>query len=528
MMASKKKDNKKAGRRSSADSTYIYNIPFVRENENYVNASLNLKISGADTTFGYSCDWQYRQFQNTPNSVTDSAEKFAVFLMTLDKSVFGHTKFKIVDSNLFRNGSHRSYYVTLSEAEKLNGRNSVLIEIEVCQEGTIYWFEECPYKDSPKCEYGCDHCILCLTPHPYTYCWDDYADDGTGGGGGGIGAGGVGGGDGGSGSGGGSGGGTPPNCTPGQHPPCEPGWIPEDDGGLYNPNAGLAVFLTNEISSFDLAKINFWKNNNIDTIELDSCRRLLLSNLINSIGTNSLGVFLAKLDKALGIKNTLDKFILHFKIGALNNYDALTTNTFYDPINKEFEATITLDSSMTHNATDLFVMNTLVHEIIHAYMSYIWGKLTAGATQQQIASMQYDQIFNSYIDTIRKYDSLNPQVLLYESESLQHNYMSDKLLEYIGNIVKSSTNINNITDRYYWQLAWAGLTRKQVKTWKYHWPNFPNWPPLNPSPSEDSTRGLKYALTLQRIDTIYNQVLSNERYSLIGAKGRKPIQGSCY
>ncbi|MBS1759660.1 MAG: hypothetical protein JST23_05980, partial [Bacteroidetes bacterium] len=125
MLASKKKDNTKAWRNSSADSTYIYNIPFVRENENYVNASLNLKISGADTTFGYSCDWQYQQFQNTPNSVTDSAENFVVFLMVLDYTVFGHKKFIIKDTSIFKEKGRNPFYVTI-EPQNLGGKNNVV------------------------------------------------------------------------------------------------------------------------------------------------------------------------------------------------------------------------------------------------------------------------------------------------------------------------------------------------------------------------------------------------------------------
>jgi hypothetical protein len=106
--------------------------------------------------------------------------------------------------------------------------------------------------------------------------------------------------------------------------------------------------------------------------------------------------------------------------------------------------------------------------------------------------------------------------------------MADQLLEYMADILKLFDNNPSTPDRYYWFLAWSGLTRKSIKTWNYHWPNFPTWPPSNPTPSEDSLRGLKYALTLSRIDTIYNKVLDDEKFSKPNAKGRKSVLGGCY
>ncbi|MBS1759116.1 MAG: hypothetical protein JST23_03250, partial [Bacteroidetes bacterium] len=86
------------------------------------------------------------------------------------------------------------------------------------------------------CDWISNNCQLCTGHNISTYCLYDVqqgGDDGSGGGyeGEGSGAGGNGG--------SGSGGGTPPNCTPGHHrsaqyPPCEPGWIPEEDGGGAN------------------------------------------------------------------------------------------------------------------------------------------------------------------------------------------------------------------------------------------------------------------------------------------------------
>ena len=61
-------------------------------------------------------------------------------------------------------------------------------------------------------------------------------------------------------------------------------------------------------------------------------------------------------------------------------------------------------------------------------------------------------------------DSLNPQLANYQSESIQHNYMADQLLGFMANIVKQVANNPSISDRNFWYLAWAGLTRKSVRT----------------------------------------------------------------
>ncbi len=243
MLASKKKDNTKAGRNSSADSTYIYNIPFVRENENYVNASLNLKITGADTTFGYSCDWQYQNKTHGSPNVDSTAERHAVYFMILDHLTLGHTQFTLLDSNLFPaitnvTSANRRIRIEIT-AGKYVGRSSEMQYFNYCE--NLY---HCGAPTSLDCRNGCDflHCNAPANSPLYCYgfqvCYDGWYDDGnTGGDGGGYeGEGSGAGGNGGS----GSGGGTPPNCTPGHHrsaqyPPCEPGWIPEEDGGGNTP-----------------------------------------------------------------------------------------------------------------------------------------------------------------------------------------------------------------------------------------------------------------------------------------------------
>ncbi|MCB0716712.1 MAG: hypothetical protein KDC06_11955, partial [Chitinophagaceae bacterium] len=96
-----KKPSTTAGRGSSADSATVTYVPFVRDSQNYVNAAMVIQSGPIDTSFSYNCDWQYAQKQNSLNSYTDTAEYYAVLFMVMDKRVFGHNKFNIIDTNLF-------------------------------------------------------------------------------------------------------------------------------------------------------------------------------------------------------------------------------------------------------------------------------------------------------------------------------------------------------------------------------------------------------------------------------------------
>jgi hypothetical protein len=48
--------------RTAGDSIDVIYIPFVRDRENFVNATLIVKITEVDTAFHILCDWQYKDF----------------------------------------------------------------------------------------------------------------------------------------------------------------------------------------------------------------------------------------------------------------------------------------------------------------------------------------------------------------------------------------------------------------------------------------------------------------------------------
>mgnify|MGYP007115599262 FL=1 len=217
--------------RGENSDTAVYYIPFVRDSQNYVNASMVIKVATSDTSFSYLCDWQYSQLQNNDTSVSDAAEHYGVFFMRLDKAVFGHNKFNILNSNLFSTAHGPAEYVKLDSIVSPNV-NSLIEQVQLCQNVLIY-FNDCTTPDDPACIPNCDRCWLCTSSFNYEYCWMEYVETGGGGsggtgGGGGPGSGGTGGGSG--------GGGTPPEPCDGPQGllagrgdlPCddEPGWEP--------------------------------------------------------------------------------------------------------------------------------------------------------------------------------------------------------------------------------------------------------------------------------------------------------------
>ena len=498
-------------------------IPFVLEDENTTNAGLVVSISSVDTTFTLLFGSMYSQFGFTQTAGSWNAKDVFHMFTKFDKEIFNHTAFKIKDKRLLNlpsgTDTSRNFIAKFRNTQGGVTPDVLVPETECDIYDVCYEPEEGLYE--VLCESVCtENCTLWVRWEEM--CTTTWVETGGGGSGGGSGGGG----------GGGSGGGgnwEETLCIDDTNTPedeCNTGWNPLPSPTPYVPLANQ--FEDWSISTEDATKIIFWKNNNVDSSGLDSCRKQLLNKLISSLGTSPMGIFLSKLDKALGIPNGIDKFNLHFITRPLANHNAFTEHATYDNVSHEFEADIVLDSATSKNATDIFIATNLIHEITHAYMLFIYKKLNAGATPQQMSALGYDQVFNAYVDTLRIRDSLNPRLLLLETEAVQHNYMADHLLDFIAGVVKQFDNNSNTPDRYYWYLAWAGLTRKQVQTWKSHWPNYPTWPPANPAPVDDSTRGLKYALTQSRIDSIFNKVLDNEEKSLPGAKGKKPVAGGCY
>ena len=224
------------GRGQTADSANIFYVPFVRDSQNYVNASLIVKTNPADTSFSYLCDWQYSQ-RNYGSPLGDStAEHLSLFFMIMDKNVFGHNRFILTDTALFashpRQNDSTLRSVEIHETSNTSGRNNTLTT-SICFELIV-----CGSPNNRACKgpNGCDYLNCEATPavcYLTTVCID-FDEPPPSGGGGGGGSGGTGGGS------GGGGGGTPPECggtlraiagRTNVVDPCGPGWVPDYGDG---------------------------------------------------------------------------------------------------------------------------------------------------------------------------------------------------------------------------------------------------------------------------------------------------------
>lgn len=363
---------------NSGDSIHISYIPFVRDSQQFVNSSLLVKTSGEDTVFKYLCDWEYAEYGYDSSTTGWNALNVFHLFTILDKNVFNTTKYRIKDENLLTQPA-KNYIAslglpfdsvevvyTIQPPGSISGRGNTYSLVTICNLVDVCINEYGYYvlnKSAASLPAPC-------TITTWNVCTDTWVEDFPGDGGT-SGSGGSGG--------GGSNGGTPSDCNEfrvginsnrtANVNPCEPGWEPIPIEDAYNPNAGVALFQYFNVNAIDQSKIDIWKSNNIDTMGLDSCRRALLRKLMNVLPSNPLGALLSKLDNAVGLPTSIDKFTIHFITRPLSNYEALTEHTTYNEITNEFEADIVLDSAMSKNATELFVANTLLHEIVHAYMA---------------------------------------------------------------------------------------------------------------------------------------------------------------
>jgi len=167
--------------KSSESNSSIYYIPFVRDSQNHVNATMIIETTLTDTTISYLCDWQYKNLKSDQNN----AEKFALFFMKFDKNVFGYNKFKITDRDLFKQNGKSASLLEFQDKNLSNNISSKdMYNVNFCQEVLVKW-NECPY---PRCsgENGsCDLCEeSCMKSINLTFCWTEWYDTGSGGGGG--------------------------------------------------------------------------------------------------------------------------------------------------------------------------------------------------------------------------------------------------------------------------------------------------------------------------------------------------------
>jgi hypothetical protein len=232
---------------AEGDTVAVTYIPFVREEENFVNASLLVKTTPTDTAFKYVCDWQYASYGfDTTATGWNANDVFHVFAL-MDNLVFGRNSFRIVDSNLLvaaernalqsANLSFSATTVTRTLGSTGTGRgnggymNEVLMPVEVCTPISVCLWE-CPENMRGTDSNTTESLPCCMIAATYEVCTTVMVwISGSGEGGTGTGTGGT--------TTGGSGGTgyIPPECPGTVTPdnvtnPCGPGWnpVPPDPG----------------------------------------------------------------------------------------------------------------------------------------------------------------------------------------------------------------------------------------------------------------------------------------------------------
>lgn len=208
------------------DPANIVYIPLVRTEENFVNASLIVKMTSADTTFKILADWQYASygFDSTSATSWNARDIFNIF-STLDRSVFGSTKFKITDGRIFGDSQQAQRTVTINTAPALTGAGSsngnLFSMLTLCNSWTVCIIAgaSTPFHRNETSTPG----GVCNT---YYYCTTVWVENGTSGGGGGSGGGTGTGGGGGTGGGSGGAGGTGGTGGTGGGTGGGHGWVP--------------------------------------------------------------------------------------------------------------------------------------------------------------------------------------------------------------------------------------------------------------------------------------------------------------
>jgi hypothetical protein len=123
--------------RNADDSVNITYVPFVRDSQNYVNATLAVTTAPGDTAVRIFCDWQY----NDTAATGLAKDKFALTLMNLDRAVFGNRLYQLTDTTIFANNVR---YIKLNPSINTN-RGSLPV-----------------------------HSSLQEWIYTYTICWTDY------------------------------------------------------------------------------------------------------------------------------------------------------------------------------------------------------------------------------------------------------------------------------------------------------------------------------------------------------------------
>jgi hypothetical protein len=375
------------------DTVEITYIPFVRDSQLYVNASLLIKTTPTDTSYKYLCDWQYSQFGFDTTSGNWSAQNvFHVFAM-LDKVVFDRNSFLILDENLLGASEIAGLananldFDSTQVIRRFNNnpigfrnteRGHLLMPVEICSP-----FSVCLLPCAPVVLHGFRNqginissslSICCAIEANYEICTTVmvYIPSGGEGGSGGTGGGGT--------SGGGTGG---------------PIWIPP-----LPPNGTTSTILGwGSISDPDPAVLQAWDDNIIIAPSVRPCITAILNN-IRGIRQGAIAQMILIMS---GNIPTFD-WEIH-EVPQLNppntNASAITTT------GGNAHSITQLNQSILSNATNISLARTILHEAIHAFIySYVTNlNFLTQAEKDQILALPFAKKIKQFFRL--KYDNPN-------------------------------------------------------------------------------------------------------------------------
>lgn len=277
----------KNGQRGTSDSIELTYIPFVRDSQNYVNATLAIATTTSDTVYQILCDWQYDDTATT----NISKPEFALTMMNLDNAVFGNRMYRMLDTTIFQNDVQfvklNSYSANRPATSSRNSLVSYVYSYSIC------WSEWVPIDEGQV--YGCAPGPDCPFYTEEVECLDITWTVGGDGGGGGTGGTGGTGGNGGTSGGGNGGGWTPPTnedscgglaARTELMQGCGTGWTPTG-GGSGTPPPNDSTIAENLKRLYN--KCLTMSNNLFDSAQLDKDERTF-TYVINGLN-DTVGMF---------------------------------------------------------------------------------------------------------------------------------------------------------------------------------------------------------------------------------------------
>ncbi len=177
-----------------------------------------------------------------------------------------------------------------------------------------------------------------------------------------------------------------------------------------------------------------------------------VKNIISKIQTNNVYVDLGDMPdfvkeelnlsgQVMEIFNNSDKYHLNFKVEFIppnSQGEILNAKTHprHNPITQEIFFDITLNTNYVSSATDLAIARTIIHESLHAYISYRY----------------HTELFSSLSTSLRHLLSQNGN----NQNTAQHILMAQN---FVGNVARSleSWDDSSLSDsNYYDYLSWSG------------------------------------------------------------------------